>query len=191
MTATTQPFQLREDIIAVPLCVDLDGTLIRTDLLWVSMAVMLRRNVLRFFLLPVWWMRGRAYLKRQIAAQIEKIDPSNLPYNGPFLEFLRSEHRRGRILILATASDGSLARQVADYLGLFSQVLASNGNTNVRGVVKARMLVEKFGERGFDYAGNSFVDLAVWRKARAAIVVGGSTRLIRRVASVTKVAKTF
>ena len=177
--------------LAVPLCVDLDGTLIKTDLLWESMACLLRRNPLWLLVLPFWWMKGRAHLKRQIAARVGRLGVGSLPYNEPFLDFLRVAHRQGRPLILATASDSSLAQQVADHVGLFCEVLASDGKTNLRGAAKCRRLVGKFGERGFDYAGNSAVDLAVWRQARAAIIVNADKSLARRVAKLTTIAETF
>ena len=176
---------------AIPLCVDLDGTLIKTDLFWESSVLLLKRNPLWLFVLPIWWMKGRAHLKRQIAARSGQLDPARLPYHESFLEFLRSEHRQGRQLILATASDRSLAQPVANYIGLFCDVLASDGKTNLRGAAKRRTLVERYGERGFDYAGNSSVDLAVWRQARAAIVVNSRRSLVRRAAKLTTVAKTF
>jgi len=186
-----QPPQPAEQDRAVPLCVDLDGTLIKTDLLWDSMVCLLRRNPLWLLVLPFWWIKGRAHLKRQIAARAGRLDIASLPYNESFLDFLRAANRQGRPLILVTASDGSLAQEVADHVGLFGEVLASDGQTNLRGTAKCRKLVEKFGERGFDYAGNSAVDLAVWRQARAAIIVNARKSLARRVAKLTTVAKTF
>lgn len=175
---------------AVPLCVDLDGTLIRTDLLWESMARLLKRNPFWLLVLPFWWMKGRACLKRQIAARVA-VDPAALPYHEPFLEFLRSLKRDGRPLVLATASDGALARQVAEHVGLFDEVVASDGQTNLRGAAKVCKLTEKFGKRGFDYAGNSAVDLAVWEQARAAIVVNASEELEARAGRLVQVSRTF
>src|SRR5882672_749960 len=107
----------------VPLCVDLDGTLINTDLVWESLVRLLRHNPLYVLLVPVWLLAGRARLKDEIAKRAD-VDPTCLPYNQPLLQYLRSEHRIGRRLILATASDGRLARRVADHLGLFNEVLA-------------------------------------------------------------------
>jgi len=174
----------------VPLCVDLDGTLINTDLLWESMLQLIRQNPLWLPALPFWWLRGRANLKRQIAARVE-LDAATLPYHEHFLEFLRAAKRSGRPLILATASDRELAQRVADYVGLFSEVMGSDGQTNLRGRTKLDCLTQRFGHRGFDYAGNSSVDLPVWRAAREAIVVNASDKLVKRVAQVTKVAAVF
>ena len=164
---------------------DLDGTLIKTDLLWESLARLLRRNP--FWLFPVlfWWTRGRALLKQKLAARVN-IDPATLPYNEPFLKFLREQKAAGRKIILATASDLQMAKPVADFTGLFDEVLGSDGKTNLRSGNKLKALVAKFGERGFDYAGNSSADLAVWRGAREAIVVNASRALLDQAANCAK-----
>ena len=174
----------------VPLCVDLDGTLIKTDLLWESLLRLLKRNPLFLLAVPFWWMRGRAFLKRQLAARVE-LDPATLPYNEAFLEFLREEKRQGRTLILATASDREPAARVAGHVGLFNEVLGSDGQANLRAQAKARVLAERFGERGFDYAGNSSADLPVWARAREAIVVNASDGLAKRAAQRAKVGRVF
>ena len=174
----------------VPLCVDLDGTLIKTDVLWESLMLLLKRNPLYLLALPFWLMRGRAFLKQQIATRTE-LNPAALPYHPAFLNFLRDERRRGRKLILTTAADGQVAQRVAHYVGLFSEVIASNGETNLRGSNKGRKLVERFGKQGFDYAGNSTVDLPVWRESRAAIVVNADERLARKARQLGEVSHVF
>jgi 4-hydroxybenzoate polyprenyltransferase len=164
--------------LACPLVVDLDGTLIRTDLLIESFARLLRQRPLAIFALPVWLLRGRAYLKHEIARRVE-LDPALLPYRAALLDYLRAEHDQGRPIVLATASDERLAQQVADHLKLFDLVLASDGEVNLSGEHKRARLVGRFGERGFDYAGNESRDLAVWSSARKAIVVDSNPRLLR------------
>ncbi len=174
----------------VPLCVDLDGTLIQTDLLWESLARYVRRNPFRLFPVLWWWWHGRAFLKKKLAARVT-IDPADLPYNAPFLAFLREQKRSGRKLVLATASDRELALPVANHVGLFDEVLGSDGRQNLRGANKVKVLIEKFGERGFDYAGNATPDLLVWRGAREAIVVNASQALVRQAAQCTKLGPLF
>src|SRR5262249_46524521 len=132
----------------VPLCVDLDGTLIKTDALWESLMVLLKHNPLYLLAVPFWWMRGRAFLKKQIADRVQLI-PASLPYHQLFLDYLRTERKNGRTIMLATASDEQLARRIADHLGLFNEVLASNGKVNLRGKNKGRALAERFGKKGF------------------------------------------
>lgn len=160
---------------AMPLCVDLDGTLIKTDLLWESALRLIARNPLYLFALPFWFLRGRARLKSEIAKRVE-LNPALLPYHHEVLDFLREEHARGRQLILATASNHQLAGCVAAHFGLFAEVIASDHQHNLRSRAKAARLVERFGHRGFDYAGNSCADMPVWREARRVIVVGKERR---------------
>jgi 4-hydroxybenzoate polyprenyltransferase/phosphoserine phosphatase len=175
---------------SIPLCVDLDGTLLKTDLLWESLVRLLKQNPFCVLAVPLWWMRGRAFLKRQIAARVE-LDIATLPCNKSFVVFLRDEKRQGRPLILATASDRELATQVADQVGLFDEVLASDGKMNLRAGNKARSLTGRFGERGFDYAGNSSPDLVVWAAAREAIVVNAGAGLTAQAARRTKLGQVF
>jgi len=172
------------------LVVDLDGTLIKTDLLWESLAQLLRRNPLMLFAVLFWWMRGRAFLKQQLARRVT-IDPTALPYHEPFLAFLREQKKAGRKLILATASDRDMALPVANHVGLFDEVLGSDGKTNLRAANKLKALVEKFGNRSFDYAGNSAPDLVVWRGAREAIVVNASRTILKRAAECARLGPTF
>jgi len=153
-----------------PICVDLDGTLLRTDTLVEAVFSLLKRNVLYLFLLPFWLRRGKAYLKAQIARRID-IDASLYPYNEAFLHFLKSQNAAGRSLILATAADEKIGRAVADHLGIFSKVFASNGETNLSGRRKLQRLKDECGEKGFDYAGNAKIDLEIWEHAANAIVV--------------------
>ena len=174
----------------LPLVVDLDGTLIRTDLMWESLARLLRRNPLAIFQILFWWTRGRACLKQKLAARIQ-IDPAALPYHEKFLAWLRAEKNSGRTIILATASDLKMAQPVAAHVGLFDEVLASNGKINLRSENKLRALTNKFGARGFDYAGNSAADFAVWRGSRQAVVVNASRRVLREAANCTTVGATF
>jgi apolipoprotein N-acyltransferase len=174
----------------VPLAVDLDGTLIRTDMLWESLARRLRQNPLSIFQILFWWVRGRALLKQKLATRV-KINPANLPYNTEFLAWLHEEKKAGRKLILATASDLKMAQPLADHVGIFDEVLASNGKTNLRGGNKVRMLTEKFGERGFDYAGNSSVDFKVWRGSREAVVVNASRAVLREAENCAKLGPVF
>ena len=164
----------------IPLCVDLDGTLIKSDLLWEHFLRLLKRNPFQLFPILAWWMRGRAFLKRQLARRVA-VDPAGLPYHRPFLAWLREQKAAGRKLVLATAADRLMAMPVAGHLGLFDEVLASDGKTNLRSAHKLKLLVEKFGEGGFDYAGNSLADLAVWRGAREAVVVNAAWPLVRRM----------
>jgi hypothetical protein len=163
-----------------PLVVDLDGTLIKTDLLLESVCSLLRQQPLALFSLPIWLLKGRANLKQKIAQRVQ-LDPALLPYRTELLDYLRAEHDKGRSIILATASDERFARPVADHLKIFDMVLASDGVTNLAAERKRTRLVAQFGEKGFDYVGNGFRDLAVWSSTRKSIVVSPNPRLKQAV----------
>lgn len=174
----------------VPLVVDLDGTVIRTDLLWELIARLLRRNPFAVFQIAFWWLRGRAWLKHQLAARVQA-EPATLPYQRDFVAWLRKEKAAGRKIVLATASDQRMAQPVADHLGVFDEVMGSDGKTNLRAERKRAALVERFGERGFDYAGNSADDLMVWHSARQAIVVNAPPNIVKRAAACAEAGPTF
>ncbi len=154
----------------VPLAVDLDGTLIAADLLWEAIFALLRRNPLYIFMLPLWALRGACALKMKLAERVD-IDAAALPYRADFLAFLRAEHAKGRKLFLATGSARSFAEKVALHLGIFEGVLASSDSVNLTSSRKSAALNSMFGQAGYDYAGNSRADLAVFESARASIVV--------------------
>lgn len=174
----------------VPLCVDLDGTVIRSDLLWEGLVRFWRRHPLHFLQTARWWCHGRARLKAELARRVP-VPVTSLPRVEEFVDYLRRKQASGRALYLVTAADRHAAQPVADALNLFAGVLASDGRINLRSGAKAACLVERFGERGFDYAGNSLADLAVWRRARRALVVNAPGWLVRRAFAVAEPGGTF
>ncbi len=169
-----------------PLCVDLDGTLIHSDLLLESFLLLIKANPLYLFLVPLWLLGGKAKLKAEIASRVQ-LNGSALPYTKPLLTWLEAQKAAGRKLWLCTASDHRLAQAVADHVGFFDGVLASDGKTNLAGRHKAAELVKRFGDKGFDYAGNHTVDLGVWAHARRAIVVNAGASLQAAAAKVATV----
>lgn len=173
----------------VPLVVDLDGTLLRTDTLLESLLALARARPARLLALPLWWARGRAHLKRRLA-ECTDIDAATLPYDAQVLELLRAERARGRHLVLATGADAKIAGAVAGKLGLFDAVLASDGELNLSAEGKRARLVAEFGAGGFDYLGNSARDLTVWAAARHALLAAPSAAVeaaARRVGNVARV----
>ncbi len=177
---------VKENDRKLPLCVDLDGTLIRVDLLYESTLSLLKRNPLYAFRLPFWLLRGRSILKNEIAERTD-LRADNLPYNRELLDHLREQKDAGRRLILATGSHRKFARAVADHLGLFDEVYASDGEVNLSGETKAKKLDGALGRGNYDYAGNGRSDLAVWESARAGIVVDAGRGVRDRAARVTEV----
>jgi len=168
------------DPINVPLFVDLDGTLIKTDLLIESAFFLLKKQPWMLLVMLYWLAFGKARLKEEIAKR-SVLDFSVLPLQNEFVDFLYNEASKGRTLYLATASDRLLAEPVAKRLGIFQQVLASDGQHNLKGKHKLEAILACCKGSAFDYAGNERVDLAIWAKARRAIVVNPGVGVIAAV----------
>jgi 4-hydroxybenzoate polyprenyltransferase/phosphoserine phosphatase len=178
-----------ETIVRPPLAVDLDGTLLKTDLLIESVLALVRKQPWYLFMLPLWLARGKACLKHEVARRVS-LDVATLPWRTETIAYLRQQRGEGRSLVLATGADERIAHQVSDYLKLFDLVLATDATTNLCGEAKRSALVSRFGERGFDYAadgGNAHKDLAVWRSAQHAVLVNPSAHLRKAAAKVSKV----
>lgn len=170
----------------LPLCVDLDGTLILTDMLAESVLRALRRKPLLIFALPFWLIKGKKFFKAKLAVRSE-IAIKSLPYHDEFLAYLQAESQQGRQLVLVTGSHEILAQQVADHIGLFAKVIATDDQSNMVGRTKAARLVDEFGAGNFDYAGNEKKDIHIWRYARKAILVNCRASLTKRVARLADV----
>lgn len=174
----------------VPLVVDLDGTLLRSDTLVESAFGLVKQSPSRFLMPLIWLREGKARLKTRLAEEVD-LDVSVFPYDEEFLKFLQSESARGRSLVLATATHERYARQIADHLGMFDDVLATTDHLNLSARHKAQALVERYGVEGFDYAGNSADDLPVWAAARNAIVVNPEPGVLIRANRHGNVARVF
>jgi 4-hydroxybenzoate polyprenyltransferase len=173
-----------------PLVVDLDGTLVKTDLLIESLFSLIKKNPLYLILALFWLLKGKAFLKCQIAQRVT-LDVSVLPYHQQFLEYLKDQHAHGRQLVLATGTDERIASSVAEHLRIFDRVLATNGMVNLTHQLKRRRLVMEYGEKGFDYAGNERRDLVVWSSARRSIIVNAPERVAHQVALVSEIEQIF
>ena len=174
----------------LPLVVDLDGTLIRTDMLHESALRTLRDRPWDAVRIPYWLSQGKAVLKQRLA-QSAGFDASSLPYAPDLLAWLKLQKAQGRQLVLCTASDMSIAKAIAAHLDIFDTVMASDGVVNLAGQNKAAALEQRFGRAGFDYAGNSYADLAVWERARRAVVVNASADLATKAAGQCEVERVF
>lgn len=154
----------------IPLCVDLDGTLLAADTLWEGVAIILLRNPLMLFAMLYWTTKGKARLKYEVAARSGR-KAADWPYREAVLTRLARERDTGREVILVTGAAESVALGVAAHTGAFSSVLHSSADINLTSRRKREKLVAQFGEGGFDYMGNSRDDVPVFDAARKAIVV--------------------
>lgn len=166
------------------LFVDLDLTLSASDLLVDGIVQAIKRNPLNAIRMVGWMMRGRAYFKRQVARTVTP-DVVHLPYRETVLAYLREERAKaGRVLVLATASDEIWARQVADEVGLFDDILASDGKVNLKGRAKLEAIDSFCARKGissFDYIGDSCSDSSIWERARTPLAVDTRSSNLREL----------
>lgn len=173
-----------------PLVVDLDGTLIRSDVLIESGLAYLKSAPHRFYRPLMWFAQGGKPALKAGLSESADIDVTTLPYDLTVLAWLDEERETGRPLVLATASHRRYANAIANHLGFFEGTFATGDGVNLSGNNKRARLVAEFGEKNFDYAGNSYDDVAVWRSAARAYVVnpsGGVERAARKIGNVERV----
>lgn len=164
----------------IPLCVDLDGTLIFSDTLIELLSRAIKISPLILLLLPFWLMKGRVNLKMQLAKRFSTY-VNNLPFNEVLVDFLKREKNGGRKIYLVTACEENLAKKIAKKVGIFDDVWGTDEHLNLKGTAKANFLIGKFGEKNFIYAGNDTADIPVWR-ASAEMVLVNASRSVKNTA---------
>lgn len=174
-----------------PLCVDLDGTLVKSDTLADSLLLLVRNHPLKAVAAPFWLKQGKAAFKARVSSLVS-LDVEHLPWNRQLLDYLAEQRGKGRKTYLVTGADASVAKRVADYVGLFDEVLASDGETNRTGNQKLAALKERFGAEGFDYIGNAGVDAPALVRSGEAMAANPTRRLRSMIRSgMVPVTRTF
>ena len=167
----------------IPLVVDLDGTLIHTDLLYEGILMLLKKNPLYVFKFLLWGLKGKAYFKNEIF-KISKLRYDLLPYNKELLNFLQSESSKGRKLILATASLKSIAQEIGEVYPIFDKIYGTE-KVNLKGINKLKILTNDFDKSKFDYIGNSHSDLTIFSSSRFSYLVNPSKSLERKTRQIS------
>lgn len=173
-----------------PLCVDLDGTLLATDTLWEALFTLIKSKPFHALAMPLWLLGGRAAFKGKLFA-LAPLNPESLPYREDVLTFLQKQKQDGQTLLLATGTDVLAAQGIADHLGLFDRVIASDGQTNCTGLAKLDAIRQNIGNASFDYIGNSRADLPLWQASRNAYLVTPSPRVQHRANAICSPVKVF
>lgn len=163
---------------AIPIYVDLDGTLSLTDTLLESIMKIIKLYPLLIFKIPLWIFKGKAYFKFKIS-ELSIPDSTSLPYNQTVLDFIKNQHKLGRPIVLATGANYAIANSIADSLKLFSSVIASDSHNNLTGKRKLDAIIKSAPNQKFDYIGDSFEDLPIFSKANIAYLVSSNPRLKR------------
>ena len=162
---------------ALPLFVDLDGTLVSTDTLWESLIKLVKQRPYDLMMVPLWLLAGKAKFKAELAKRIIP-NPAALPYRKEVLKLVKERRSAGSPIYLATAANEAIANAVADHLGLFDGVLASNDVTNLSGSTKLNEIRRTSEGGDFEYVGDTWVDIPIWDAASKATVVAGSGRMV-------------
>lgn len=168
-----------EMLSSKPLFVDLDGTLLKTDLLVESFIDLVKRKPLLACMTPFWLLRGKSWLKHRIAEEVT-VDPDGLPYHEELLTYLQAQRETGREIYLATASNIRYGEAIAEHIGVFNGVMGSDATLNLSGTRKLDA-IRAVAPQGFSYAGNDRVDLPIWHAADAAILVNTGERVAEQV----------
>jgi 4-hydroxybenzoate polyprenyltransferase len=167
---------LRDDP-SVPICVKLEGALLRTGTIAELALALMRRNPLMLFVLLGWAFLGRAEFKERVSRQAA-FDPSSLAYRRALLAFLRREAGAGRDIYLVARAESGVARAIANHLGLFTEIIEVEPEEAGDGEALAKRLCGRFGTGDFDYAGSGFSDMPVWRTSRRSVIVAPTPRLL-------------
>ena len=180
-----------EQKVSEYLCSDLDGTLIKGDLFFEGLLKLIKKNPLLIIPLLISWARGgRIAAKYFLVEQIE-IDPENLPVHNHYLDYLINQHKEGRKLVLVTASPEPWAQAIADKFGIFSRVIASTAGVNCKAEQKVQLLKATLGSGSFEYAGNDYPDVPVWKVAAERVVVSANKKLIDAAKSIGEIKYLF
>lgn len=179
-----------KDFKNTALCLDLDGTLIRSDALFESIFQMAKVNPFLLLLVPIWLLKGKPNLKEEINKRID-FNAKYLPYNQGLIDYVISEKSNGRKIYLATASHISIAQKVAEHLNFFDGVYATKDGYNLKSNKKAKILNQEFGKGNYVYAGDAKVDFNIWKDSAAAIVVSNKSSFIDDVRDKFNIEKEF
>ena len=167
------------------LVVDLDGTLLCSDMLYESFWSAFGRDWRTPFLSAAALSNGRASLKRHLALTAS-IEVMALPFDSKVISYIKKWRNNGGRTALVTASDQTFAQDIADHLGIFDEAHGSNGSMNLKSERKGLFLEERFGKTGFAYMGDALADLPVWARATKAITVNAPATLQRKVERVSE-----
>src|SRR6056297_4319272 len=130
------------------LVVDLDGTLLKSDMLHESFWSALGKNWRSPFFAVFALKQGKAALKDYLGSEAD-IDVTTLPYDDEVIAYIRAYRKNGGRVALVTASNQILAESIADHLQIFDEVHGSGSVRNLKGAAKAAFLVKRFGDEAF------------------------------------------
>jgi len=157
------------------LVVDLDNSLLKIDLFKESLGKSLLKRPLVFFKTVMLALNSIALAKTFISKEC-KTDCHTLPYNNKILDIIDSYRKKGYLILLATGAPQAYAHSIANHLGLFDEVIATNEQINNVGINKLES-IKKHVNDSFIYLNDSVKDLPVWLHCKKAILIGDNGRV--------------
>ncbi|MFM8439094.1 MAG: UbiA family prenyltransferase [Candidatus Kapaibacterium sp.] len=176
-TSTEKQLELTPVVPSRPLVVDLDFTVLATDITYESIILALKSDPLIAFRMPFWYAEGKVAFKNNLVRLGAIPEATNLPLNASVMEFILTQKQGGRRVILATASHETPARAVALHLGVFDDVIATSDGPNVGGDNKVTAIRALIGEEEFDYIGDRNADIPIWNASHEALAVNPTASL--------------
>jgi phosphoserine phosphatase len=175
----------------LPLVLDFDGTLQRDDLSKLALAWLWQTAPLRAI-----WVIVQGAIKGRPSA---KLAMEEVAFHHNFMPKLRwntalikAAKASKQPVLVATGSPERWVAALLHEAKLHWPVLGTTAQSgNFIGKTKAKALIKAYGKHGFDYAGNSRADLAVWQACRHAWIVDSKGKLTKRAAKRAPVKKVF
>jgi 4-hydroxybenzoate polyprenyltransferase/phosphoserine phosphatase len=167
-----------------PLCVDLDGTLIKTNTLHEAILALVRTAPHYALLLPFWLLRGQAYLWHRLSRFVS-LNVALLPYRPEVIDYLEREKRAHREITLISGAHHTVVERVARHLDLFDNWMGSDELSHLTGEKKLSVLVHLYGKKAFDYIGDSRADIPIWKESRRAVIAGPNLLLVAQLKKYT------
>lgn len=152
---------------------DLDGTLIKTDMLFESVFLLIKSNPLYILILPFWLIKGKQILKIEINKRVE-ITPNLLPFNQDVIEFIKNRKNSYEKVVLVSASNIEIVKKIGNFLNIFDEIYGSDENTNLKGIHKKNFLDTKYGKNNYSYIGDSNADIVIWKSSDEKYIVNNS-----------------
>ena len=154
----------------IPLFVDLDGTLIKTDSMVEAVLSLVRSEPLALFEIITWLFKGKAGFKAELAKRIT-LNMAELPINTEMVSYLKDQAESGRKLILISASHQSVVDSALEHFQFFSAGYGSDEEINLKSENKLQKINQLTQNSPFAYAGDSTADLVIWQNAAEAVLV--------------------
>jgi hypothetical protein len=157
--------------LSTVLAVDLDHTLIKTDMILVGIKYLILHKI---YLLPVLafilFTRGKPSAKKYLYDNTE-VSIKELPFNDSVIDFINENCKKYTHIILISGSYYKYVNSIADYLKIFDSSIGTSITINMISSNKTNYLKNNFDNFVFDYIGDSKKDIPIWEESRKAFVV--------------------